>query len=194
MADQIEDVLELSHNLQDVTAELAQQVKMIDFKAVAQLPPLEQAQFYSKLAYVTNSTMFAFILASGGDPKTHAIMKDLDTVKTYMGKVAHAEGKPGPARKDDRNTKVDVPAAKRIIFAQTERAISSDSVKEPETTSEAAEAFLKDVTKSASKKDKKDKKEKKDKKDKKAAEDKTTSKGAKKDKAKVAKPRKAKKD
>ncbi|KAG5363531.1 Nuclear nucleic acid-binding protein [Yarrowia sp. B02] len=194
MADHIEDVLELSHTLQDVTSELSQQIKMIDFKAVAELPPLEQAQFYSKLAYVTNSAMFAFILASGADPKTHPIMKDLETVKTYMGKVAHAEGKPGPARKDERNTKVDIPAAKRIIFAQTEKpqpAISSDSFKEPKTTSDAAEAFLKDVTKSASK-DKKEKKEKKEKKDKKT--DEKPAKGAKKDKAKVTKPKKGKKD
>lgn len=175
MADNIEDVLDLSHNLAEVTAELSQQIKMIDFKAVAELPPLEQAQYYSKLAYVTSSAMFAFILASGADPKTHPIMKDLDTVKTYMGKVAKAEGKPD-FRKDERKTKVDIPAAKRIIFAQTdakERAISSDSVKEPETTSEAAEAFLKDVTKST--KGKKDKKDKKDKK-------------------KVVKPKKGKKD
>lgn len=192
MSDNIENVLASSQNLKDVASQLSEEVKMLDFQAIADLPPLEQAQIYSKLAYVTNSAMFAFVLASGVDPKTHAIMKDLDTVKAYMGKVAHAEGKPGPTKKDDRTSKLDMPAAKRIIFSQTEqpkRAISSDSIPadKPQSTAEAAEAFLKDVTKGKDKSKDKSKSEKKDKKekgDKKEKKDKSSK------KSKVSKPKK----
>ncbi|KAJ7597322.1 hypothetical protein C8J56DRAFT_315513 [Mycena floridula] len=74
------------------------------------LEPIQQAKLQTLLPYLVYDLVFIYLKSKGVDPKTHAVVPELDRVRQYFEKIKHAET-PEP----NRATTIDKEAAGRFI-------------------------------------------------------------------------------
>ncbi|ACO61105.1 predicted protein [Micromonas commoda] len=112
----------------------------------AALNPLERARVHIALANAVSTLYAMYIKTVGMDPADHGISRELERVDLYKGKVDKALKLGGP------NTKLDVPAAERMINA------AQGGKKKREANKDEAEDLIEEALETKKKGDKKKKK------------------------------------
>ncbi|KAG2177084.1 hypothetical protein INT43_007740 [Umbelopsis isabellina] len=61
-------------------------------ETVGKLSTLERCQLYVLLSYTLNTTIFIYLKTQGENPKEHAVIRELERVTQYVGKIKAAQG------------------------------------------------------------------------------------------------------
>ncbi|CAO3678769.1 unnamed protein product [Umbelopsis vinacea] len=100
-------------------------------ETVGKLSVLERCQLHILLSYTLNTTIFIYLRTQGENPKEHAVIRELERVTQYVGKIKSLQGQ------KKTTLTVDKAAAHRFV----KNALSGDpEVKKQEELQQKAKA------------------------------------------------------
>ncbi|CAM0135473.1 hypothetical protein VKS41_005116 [Umbelopsis sp. WA50703] len=82
----------LNSRLDTITALLEPLLSAPLNETVGKLSTLERCQLYILLSYTLNTTIFIYLKTQGENPKEHAVIRELERVTQYVGKIKRAQG------------------------------------------------------------------------------------------------------
>jgi len=122
-------------SLEDLKAALAPTLGRLLDETLEPFDLLQKAKMNVLLSYITHNLVWVYLRATGTDPRTHAVMVELDCVKQYFSKIMIVK------TKESQHTRLDQAAASCFI----KHAItSSQVVADEESRQEAATASAAD--------------------------------------------------
>ncbi|KAL5519177.1 hypothetical protein ACEPAH_860 [Sanghuangporus vaninii] len=107
---QINKVTALSESLRELEEKLEPLFSKPLPDTLGSLDTLQQAKLQVLLPYLINDLIFIYLKTRGIDPKTHAVVSELERVKQYFEKIKNAE-----RSNQQRTTEIDKAAAGRFI-------------------------------------------------------------------------------
>ncbi|OCB85576.1 C1D-domain-containing protein [Sanghuangporus baumii] len=107
---QTNKVTALSESLRELEEKLEPLFSKPLQDTLSSLDTLQQAKLQVLLPYLINDLIFIYLKTRGIDPKTHAVVSELERVKQYFEKIKDAE-----QSNQKRTTEIDKAAAGRFI-------------------------------------------------------------------------------
>ncbi|KAL5495051.1 hypothetical protein ACEPAI_513 [Sanghuangporus weigelae] len=107
---QTNKVIALSESLRELEEKLEPLFSKSLPDTLDSLDTLQQAKLQVLLPYLINDLIFIYLKTRGIDPKTHAVVSELERVKQYFEKIKDAE-----QSNQKRTTEIDKAAAGRFI-------------------------------------------------------------------------------
>ncbi|KAI8580208.1 hypothetical protein K450DRAFT_49545 [Umbelopsis ramanniana AG] len=106
-------------------------------ETVGKLSVLERCQLHILLSYTLNTTIFIYLRTQGENPKEHAVIRELERVTKYVGKIKNVQAR------NKTTLTVDKAAAHRFVKAslasnpdQKRKADASDESEDEESEEE----------------------------------------------------------
>ncbi|KAI9281217.1 hypothetical protein BC943DRAFT_329953 [Umbelopsis sp. AD052] len=62
-------------------------------ETVGKLSVLERCQLHILLSYTLNTTIFIYLRTQGENPKEHAVIRELERVTKYVGKIKNVQSR-----------------------------------------------------------------------------------------------------